>query len=113
MIDETPEGLRVLTNAVLLSLLVAVVEEGAEQAGVEVVENESEKVFVKLKRVGKLVRHLPHAVDELQEDGGPVVVVVFVLTVADPVSELVPEAEPLLLDENLKKEKNISKRITK
>ena len=41
---------------------------------------------------------LPDAVDELEENGRPVVVVVLVLAVADPVTELVPEAQPLFLN---------------
>ena len=42
-----------------------VVEERAEETGVEVVEQEREKVLVELERVRELVGHLPHAVDEL------------------------------------------------
>ena len=101
MVDKTPQRLRVLSYTVLLSLFIAVVEEGAEETWVEVVQDESEEVLVELERVGELVCHLPHAVDELQENGRPIVVVVLVFAVADPVAELVPETKPLFLDEDL------------
>ena len=65
VVDETPKRLRVLPDPILLPLLVAVVEEGAKQTRVEVVEDEREKVFVKLERVWKLVSHLPDAIYEL------------------------------------------------
>ena len=64
-VDEAPQGLRVAHDAVLPPLALRVVEEGAEEAGVEVVEQEREKVLVELERVRELVGHLPHAVDEL------------------------------------------------
>jgi hypothetical protein len=54
VVGEAPEGLRVAPDVVLLPLLVAVVEEGAEQAGVQVVEDEGEEVLVELERVGEL-----------------------------------------------------------
>ena len=44
-----------------------------------------------------IIAHLPHAVYPLEEDWAPLRVVVFVLAVADPVAELVPETQPLLL----------------
>ena len=45
--------------------------------------------------------YLPHTVDELKEHRGPVGIVVLVVPEADAVAELVPEAGPLLLDEDL------------
>ena len=102
-VDEAPEGLRVAHYAVLPPFALRVVEEGAEEAGVEVVEQEREEVLVELERVRELVGDLPHAVDELQEHGRSVVVVVLVDAVAYAVGKLVPEAEPLLFDKSLKK----------
>ncbi len=113
MIDKTPQRLRVLSNAVLFSLFVAVVEEGAEETWVEVVQDESEEVLVELERVGELVCHLPHAVDELQEDGWPVVVVVLVFAVTDSVTKLVPVTKPLFLDEDLEPRQGSIIRIKK
>ena len=91
-VDEAPEGLRVAGDAVLPPLALRVVEEGAEEAGVEVVEQEGEEVLVELEGVRELVGDLPHAVDELQKHRRPVVVVVLVNAVADAVGKLVPEA---------------------
>lgn len=113
MVDKTPQWLCVLSNAILLSLFVAVVEEGAEETWVEVVQDKSEEVLVKLERVGELICHLPHAVDELQEDGRPIVVIVLVFTMADPVSKLVPKTKPLLLDEDLESGQGTIVRIKK
>merc|ERR1719323_809352 len=100
-VDEAPEGLRVAGDAVLPPLTLRVVEEGAEEAGVEVVEQEGEEVLVELEGVRELVGDLPNAVDELQKHRRPVVVVVLVNAVADAVGKLVPEAQPLLLDKSL------------
>jgi len=47
-----------LANIVLLPLLVTVVEEGSEETGVQVVQDEGKEVLVKLEGVGKLVGDL-------------------------------------------------------
>ena len=49
MVDEAPQGLGVLSDPVLFPLLVRVVEEGAEQAGVQVVQHKGQKVLVEFK----------------------------------------------------------------
>lgn len=101
VVDETPERLGELPDAVLLPLLVAVVQKGAEETRVEVVQYEGQEVLVELERVGKLVGDLPHAVDELQEDRRPIVVVVLVLAMTHTVAELVAETQPLFLNQEL------------
>ncbi len=47
--------------------------------------------------------HLPDAVDELQEDGGALVVAVVPVSVANPLGELVAKRYPLLLNQNLRR----------
>ena len=56
----------------------------------------------------ELVGDLPDGVNELEKDWGSVVVVVLVGTVSDPVRELVPERQPLFLDEHLEGRKKIA-----
>ena len=92
-----PQGLCFLHHPVLPPYLVAVVEKRSKKARVEVVQHRRQEVLVELERVGKLFRDLPDAVDELQEDGGPVRVVVLVVAVADPLPKLVAKTQPLLL----------------
>jgi len=57
-VHEGPEGLGLAVDLVLAPLLVRVVEEGAEETGVEVVEDCRQKVLVELEGVGKLLCHL-------------------------------------------------------
>ena len=66
--DVAPEGLGVLSDIVLAPLALRVVEKGAEEAGVEMVQDVDQEVFVELEEEGKLAGHLPHAVDELVEE---------------------------------------------
>ena len=42
----------------LLPFLVAIVEESSKETGVEVVQNCCQEIFVELKCVGELLRHL-------------------------------------------------------
>ena len=107
-------------------LLVAVVEEGAEQAGVEVVQHRRQQILVEFKRVGKLLgdllkhnehhtiaakqisrkdpeHHLPDAVDPLEEDGASLFIVMFVITVTNTLTKLVSKTQPFFLNQNLHK----------
>ena len=45
--------------------------------------------------------NLPDAVDPLEEDRAPLLVVVFVVTVANTLTKLMAETQPLFLYENL------------
>ena len=45
--------------------------------------------------------NLPDAVDPLEEDRTPLLIVVFVVTVANTLTKLVAETQPLFLYENL------------
>ena len=83
------------------SLLVAVEEEGSEEAGVEMVQDVDQEVFVELEEEGKLAGHLPHTVYELEEHWTPLRVIVSVIPVTNPVTELVTKAQPLLLYQHL------------
>ena len=47
------------------------------------VEYGDEKVLVELEGTGKLFQQLPHAVDELDENGRPLVVVMVTVAMAD------------------------------
>ena len=53
----------------LQSLLLAVAEEGSELSGVGVVVERNQEVLVELEGGGHLHHHLPHALQELGEDG--------------------------------------------
>ena len=66
------------------------------------IQDEGQKVFVELKRVRELREDLPNAIDELQEDRRPVIVVVFVFAMTDAVCEFVAETEPFFLQKDLK-----------
>ena len=54
MFDRTRPGAQLVVS----SLLVAVEEEGSEEAGVEMVQDGRQQVLVKLKCVGELLGHL-------------------------------------------------------
>ena len=104
----------------LLPFLVAIMQESSKQTGVQVVQNCCQEIFVELKCVGELVRHLgrvqggieeriiaikfpnlPDTVDPLKEDWAPLFIVVFVITVANTLAKLVAEAQPFFLYQNL------------
>ena len=59
-----------------------VVEEGAEEAAVEVVAHEEQEVLRELEGVRELAHDLPHAVYELDEHRRAVAVLVSVIAVA-------------------------------
>ena len=54
------------------------------------IEYGDEKVFVELKGAGKLLQQLPHTVNELHENGRPLVVVMVTVAMADT---LTPESK--------------------
>ena len=66
------------------------------------VKNESKEMLVKFERKGKLLCDLPNTIDELQEDWGPIIVVVFVFAMTYSVGELVTETQPLFFYQYLK-----------
>ena len=57
-VDQGPEALSFLFHPHASSLLVVVVEERAEETGVEVIENDAEEMIVELKRVWELLHYL-------------------------------------------------------
>ena len=57
-VDKGPEGLGLGVHPVLPPLFVRVEEEGAEKAGVQVVQHCRQKVLVELEGVGELLGHL-------------------------------------------------------
>ncbi len=57
-----------------------------------------EKEGVELEGLGEHPKHLMCAVEELQEDGRPLVGMIWV---AQPLLKLVPKRQPLLLNQNL------------
>lgn len=57
-VDQGPEALSFLFHPHANSLLVVVVEERAEETGVEVVKNDAEEMIVELKRVWELLHNL-------------------------------------------------------
>ena len=58
----------------LLPFLIAIEQKGAILARVEVLSNGEEEVFIELKAAAELESDLVHAVEELQEDRGAVLV---------------------------------------
>ena len=86
---------------VFLALALRVHEEGAVLARVHVVEYVGEERLVELEALRLQLHELPHAVDELHENGRAVGVGVLVGAVADARMKAVAEAQPLFLDEHL------------
>merc|ERR1719264_2396106 len=95
------EGLAVHGVEEQAPLLITVAEEGAKEAGVEVVEHHAQQILVELESVGELLHHLPNAVNKLKEDGTSVCIVVLVVSMPCTLCKLVPKAQPLFLDQNL------------
>ena len=82
------------------AVLLAVADERAELAGVHVVVQGEQVTLVELKSGGKLLRDLPHRVQELREDGRDVLGVHRAQHAA-AICELVAESQPLLLYQRL------------
>ena len=80
-----------VAGARLQPLGLAIVQEGAETAAVEVVEDSDEEFLVKLEGAREMVPQLPHTVDELDKDRGPLLVRVVAVAMPDPLPELVPK----------------------
>jgi len=65
------------------------------------VQYRDEEVFIEFESVGELASNLPHAIDKLEENRGTVSIGMPIISMANSLSELVPETEPLLLNKNL------------
>lgn len=72
-----------LQPTVLNTLSLAVVQKRSESTRVQMIEYGYEKIIVKFKCIRELLRYLPHAVDELEENGGPIGVRMVIITVAN------------------------------
>ena len=81
-------------------LLLAVANEGPKLAGVGVVVEGDQKVFVELEGGGELLSHLPHTVQELSEDWRRLLLLHH--CVSTSLGELVSARQPLLLYEYLR-----------
>lgn len=66
--DRCPDTYGISTYAMGFALESKVIEKGAIQSGREGIREVQEKLFVEFKGRGKLTRHLPHGVDELEKD---------------------------------------------
>lgn len=67
-VRERPERFGLLLQFLLNPFPFAVAQKRAESARVQVVQDGNQEAIVELERVGKLLRYLPDAVDELQEN---------------------------------------------
>mmetsp|Transcript_23177 Transcript_23177/g.45213 ORF Transcript_23177/g.45213 Transcript_23177/m.45213 type:complete len:414 (-) Transcript_23177:251-1492(-) len=86
-------------NLGLVSLLLAVVEEGSKPHRIRVVRYRQQQVRVKLECSGELTKHLPHTVQPLDEDRADILIWCR-FEVSKPLLELVTKAAPLLFDED-------------
>ncbi len=62
-VHKGPEGLGLAVHLVLAPFLVRVVEKGAEEAGVQVVEHRCQEVLVELEGIWELLCHLKTETD--------------------------------------------------
>lgn len=99
--DLHPNGDRFFAHVSLQTLILAVEEEGAVFAGVDVVREEAQQICVELELTRHLVPNLMHAVQELQKDRRSVRQVARAV-VPVPTTELMPERKPIFVDQNLK-----------
>lgn len=67
----------------VFAFLFTVAQESAKATTVELVDDRQQESIVELDASRELLSHLPNAVDELQEDGRPLRIVVFALAMAD------------------------------
>lgn len=81
-------------------VFLAVADEGAELARVDVIVQRQQVALVELEGAGELLQQLPHAVDELAEHGRHLLGVDRAQQAA-AVGELVAERQPLFLDQVL------------
>ena len=78
-----------------------VTQESAESASLDLISDETEHPRIELKHGGQLNVHHPHEIQELSEYGAPLLIPIFFVVVAISPSELMPKAQPLLLDQLL------------
>lgn len=74
LLDVLPEGHRGFVKPVLPPLFAAVAQEVAEAAVVQVIGHAEQDPPVELEEARVLLQELPGAIQELQEDGGQLVV---------------------------------------
>lgn len=105
-----------------------IAQECAEATRIQMIQYRDEKVLVELKRIGKLLAHLPHTIDKLQEYRRTIRVRMMIVTVSDALKfthtktklklifgpeticflsclyllEFMPETQPLLFHQHLK-----------
>lgn len=84
----------------MLSVILAVSEEGAELVGAQLVRHEYQQFVVVLEVLGELEEELADAVEVLDEDGGPLLLVIVSIIMATPEVELMAEREPVFLYQN-------------
>ena len=88
------------------AVLLTIPNERSKLAREDVVVQHVKELFVEFERPRKLLSQLPHAVEELSEHRRHLAGVDGTEEAA-PVDELVPERQPLLLDEGLGTERQV------
>lgn len=81
-VRKRPQRFGLLLEFILNPFTFAIAQKGAESTRVQVVQDGDQEAIVEFERVGELLRDLPDAVDELQEDGGTIRVRMMIVAVS-------------------------------
>lgn len=101
-VQEVPDWECKLVDGPRLAVLLRVAQECAEQVRVRVLSQLYQVCLSELESARELLMHLVDAVKPLQEHRAALVDVVAACRLPAAVSKLVPERQPLALDQNLK-----------
>lgn len=101
MVNVGPHGHGLVFKLVDVSLSLTVAQKGAEPTSLYLISDEAEHPCVEFKHGRQLDVNHSHEIQELSEYGAPLLISIVTVVVSVSPRELVPKAQPVLLDQLL------------